>query len=70
MFKERNQIYVILDFIEGGELLNFLKINKKNLNELAIRDIASTLFKGLKYMHSMNVIHRNINSDNILMREN
>lgn len=59
---------MILDYIEGGELLNFLQINKRNLNELAIRDIAASLFSGLKYIHSKNIIHRNINSDNILMR--
>lgn len=53
-------IWLKLDYIKGGELLQFLAAQKQILDERSIRDIMQTLFEGLEYIHSIGIIHRDI----------
>ncbi|KAM3140647.1 hypothetical protein pb186bvf_007245 [Paramecium bursaria] len=61
-------VWLKLDYIKGGELLQFLAAQKQILDERSIRDIMQTLFEGLEYIHSIGIIHRDIKPQNILMR--
>ena len=45
-------------------------IKKKNLNEKEALIIFRQLIDAMKYMHNMNICHRNIKPENILFDEN
>lgn len=59
-------ILIIMENIAGGDLLNFIKKRTK-LNEKTARIIFKQLVKSIKYLHSNNIIHRDIKLDNILI---
>ena len=59
-------ILIIMENIAGGDLSNFIKKRTK-LNEKTSKIIFKQLIKSLKYLHSKNIIHRDIKLDNILI---
>ena len=61
-----NYILIIMENISGGDLLNFVKKRTK-LNEKTAKFIFKQLITSIKYIHSKNIIHRDIKLDNILI---
>ena len=61
-----NYILIIMENISGGDLLNFVKKRTK-LNEKISKFIFKQLITSIKYIHSKNIIHRDIKLDNILI---
>jgi len=66
-FKSRTHLYIILEFMEKGDLSSVLKPNKFGVfpEPLAAVYIAQIL-KGLQYLHEQGVVHRDIKGANIL----
>lgn len=66
-FKTRTHLYIVLEFMEKGDLSNALKPNKFGVfpESLAAMYIAQVL-KGLVYLHEQGVVHRDIKGANIL----
>lgn len=66
-------IYMILEYCDGGDLLSYIrahkKLQKKNngLSEAESRMIASQIAEGLRYMHSIGIAHRDLKPQNILL---
>ena len=50
----------------GGDLLNYVRKRRK-LNENTAKVIFKQILSALEYLHSMNVLHRDIKLDNILL---
>ena len=73
-FFNKNDYFCILDeYINNGDLLDFIKVNmnlNKPIDEEILLDIFLQCAAGLKFIHSKNIIHRNIRLENILMTEN
>lgn len=60
-----NDLWVIMDFMEGGALTDV--IDNNSINEEQIACICHETSKGLAHLHSQNIIHRDIKSDNVLL---
>ncbi|KAI8057281.1 kinase-like domain-containing protein [Syncephalis plumigaleata] len=60
-----NELWVIMDFMEGGPLTEVIEQN--NMNESQIACICYETVKGLQHLHERNIIHRDIKSDNVLL---
>ncbi|XP_073096146.1 serine/threonine-protein kinase TAO3-like [Manis javanica] len=52
-----------------GSVSDFVKVHKKPLQEMEIAAITHGALQGLVYLHSHNMIHRDIKASNILLTE-
>lgn len=56
--------------MNGGSLTDLIYFKYKTMNENIIAYIIKQIIKGLKYMHDNNRLHRDLKSDNILLKKN
>ena len=63
-FQDENYLYMIMDYLEGGDLRKHMKDKIFNLNE--IKFIASCIIIGLEYLHRKGIIHRDIKPENLI----
>ncbi|KAL7424336.1 hypothetical protein Q5752_000018 [Cryptotrichosporon argae] len=64
-FLVKNELWVVMEYMEGGALTDVIENNK--LAEDQIAAICLETCRGLQHLHSRSIIHRDIKSDNILM---
>lgn len=65
-FQTDDKLYMVLDFVNGGELFSHLKREKRFAEERS-RLYASEVLLALEYLHSMDVIYRDLKPENILL---
>ena len=68
--KEENLLYIIMEFMDNGDLGGMLKANKtleKPIKEEKIYDIFIQSMKSLSYIHSKKLAHRDIKPDNLFI---
>ena len=61
---------IIFEFMEGGQLLNYLKVNQRMGNPLKTIDMIEILIdicKGCAYMELMKFVHRDLAARNCLL---
>ena len=65
-FEDEDSVYLVLELCKGGELYTYIKSSKK-LSEETTKCFTKQLIKGLLYLHSKGVIHRDLKLSNILL---
>ncbi|KAK9492830.1 kinase-like domain-containing protein [Lipomyces doorenjongii] len=63
--REPSDLWVIMEYMEGGALTDIIESN--TLTEAQIATICFETCKGLQHLHHKNIIHRDIKSDNVLL---
>ena len=58
---------IIFEFMEGGELLTYLRSNEQNLTTADLMEMISDVCKGCAYMELMKFVHRDLASRNCLL---
>jgi NIMA (never in mitosis gene a)-related kinase len=69
-FYTHDKLYIVMEYIEGGDLRSFLNSKKKQhqpLPEEEILYIFRQLVSALFYLHNQKIIHRDIKPDNIFL---
>ena len=64
--KIKNVYYIIEEYIQYGELLNYIYLTK-GLGENYGRIIFESLLDSIEYLHNNNIVHRDIKIDNIML---
>jgi serine/threonine-protein kinase CLA4 len=64
--EQSNELWLILEFMEGGALTDVID-NNPVITEDQIATICNETCKGLAHLHSQDIIHRDIKSDNVLL---
>ncbi|KAL1663948.1 kinase-like domain-containing protein [Schizophyllum commune] len=60
------QLYLVLEYVEGGELFDFL-VNRGKLSSPEALVFFKQIIYGLNYAHTFSIIHRDLKPENILI---
>ncbi|EFX00674.1 cyclic-AMP-dependent protein kinase catalytic subunit [Grosmannia clavigera kw1407] len=65
-FQDAKNLYMVMDFVEGGELFSLLRKSARFPNPVA-KFYAAEVTLALEYLHSRNVIYRDLKPENLLL---
>lgn len=65
--ESKNSIYLVLELLEGGELLNYIS-HKKNLNYKDYWKVMKCIMEALAYMNEKKIMHRDLKPDNMILK--
>lgn len=65
-FDHGNRIFIIMEYLEGEPLLEYLIKHNPTINEKMIADLMHQLLSAINFMHLNNIVHRDVKSENIL----
>ena len=72
-FIEKENYYIIMEYAEGGNLKNYIKIHKildKKIDENKINKIFYQSMSALKFLQKEDCLHRNLSTSNIFLTKN
>lgn len=67
-YETDSSMYLVMEFLEGGDLFHAIK-DRGNLPEAEARRLFHELCEAVEYLHSENVVHRDLKLENILLTE-
>ena len=66
-YEESNKIYIIMEYLEGGTLKEFINNEKNKINEDICRIIIKQILNALNHLHYIDdICHRDIKPENIM----
>ena len=65
VFEEPSVIHIVQELIEGVDLCTYLKTTPRT--EALVKQIMQGVFKGVEYLHSIGIAHRDIKLENIMI---
>ena len=68
-FQGSKHIYLVLEYCAGGDLQKFIRKSGRLPEFHVVRTFMKQLSSGLNFLHSRQIIHRDIKSQNILLSE-
>ena len=68
IFESSDSFYIVMEYSEKI-LSNYLKL-KKHLSEDEASIFYFQIIQGLEYIHSLDIVHMNLNLDNLILNEN
>lgn len=66
----RDYTHLVLEYIEGTNLYECFWQKKKGFDEQTTKNIITQLTDALLYLHSLNIYHRDIKLDNVIINKN
>ncbi|CAD8210202.1 unnamed protein product [Paramecium octaurelia] len=65
-FQDKQNIYLVLDYLQGGDLRYHLGRNRR-FNEEQTKFFVCCVIMGLEYLHSHRIIHRDLKPENLVL---
>jgi len=66
VYEGEKSVYLVLDYVQGGELFTFIK-SKKSYSEETARKIMKGVLSGLAHCHSKHIAHRDLKPENLIL---
>lgn len=67
-FKGPQHHYLVMDYVENGDLMDDLQVHKKYSENFA-KKVASDFIKAVDYCHRRGIVHRDLKPENILVNK-
>jgi len=67
VFEDNKTAYMVLDLIDGQDMLDIINDESKALTPLQIHDVLIKVLDAVKMVHERDLLHRDISPDNILL---
>ncbi|MDJ1015380.1 MAG: serine/threonine-protein kinase [Paracoccaceae bacterium] len=67
VFEDNQTAYMALDFVRGRDLLDTIEDPRMKLHPRDVKDILLKVLEAVHYIHTNDVLHRDISPDNILI---
>ena len=67
VFEDNDTAYIALDLIEGQDLLEIIKEDRRKLTPAQVKEILIKLLDAVQMVHEQDLLHRDISPDNILL---
>ena len=64
-FQTETKLYLVMDYLNGGELFSYIKREKK-FDEHRAKIYAAELVEAISYLHKHNIIYRDLKPENVL----
>tara|TARA_R110001583_G_scaffold41891_1_gene133112 strand:- start:6511 stop:8235 length:1725 start_codon:yes stop_codon:yes gene_type:complete len=64
--RQRNYLYIVMEYIEGQTLTQWMRDNPKP-SMVAVRDVVVQIAKGLMAFHRLEMLHQDLRPDNIMI---
>ena len=68
-FENADYIFIVMEYIRGGRLTDYMKDKNFNFTEKRAAEIIYEIALGVKYLHKYGIIHRDLKPDNIMLTE-
>lgn len=62
----KTHLYIITELCRGKDLFEFIK-DFKYLDEVEAAKITQQIIVGVRYMHSLGIVHRDLKAENIMV---
>eukprot|EP00347_Sterkiella_histriomuscorum_P009944 403339273 len=69
VFESKNHQYIVMEYMRGDSLSHFFKARGEQLNEGRVIEMAYQISLGIKYIHDLGIMHRDLKLANILMSD-
>lgn len=66
-YKKENYLMIVMEYCDGGSVLDVMQTTNQGLTEPQIASICYHILKGLSYMHTHKILHRDIKAGNVLL---
>uniref|UniRef100_A0A8C1VUB9 Serine/threonine-protein kinase PLK4 n=1 Tax=Cyprinus carpio TaxID=7962 RepID=A0A8C1VUB9_CYPCA len=66
-FEDSNYVYLVLEMCHNGEMSRYLKERKKPFTEEDARHFMHQIVKGMLYLHTHGIMHRDLTLSNLLL---
>jgi|GEM_PF-3364050 len=65
-FEDKTRVYILLEYCNSQTLMELVKRNKR-LSDMETQSLSLQILNGVEYLHSVNVIHRDLKLGNIFL---
>ncbi|XP_040917085.1 serine/threonine-protein kinase PLK4 [Toxotes jaculatrix] len=69
-FEDSNYVYLVLEMCHNGEMSRYLKERKMSFSEDEARHFMHQIVKGMLYLHTHGILHRDLTLSNLLLTSN
>jgi len=68
-FKDENNLYILMELIQGGELFNYIRRAGRLPNQIA-KIYSAEIILAFEYLHDKHIMYRDLKPENILIHYN
>ncbi|KAI8607620.1 A kinase Mark2PAR-1 mutant, partial [Chytriomyces sp. MP71] len=69
VMETKKELFLVLEYAVGGELLDYI-VSRGRLHEKEARKFFGQIVSALEYCHTLNIVHRDLKAENLLLDEN